>query len=88
MNVDARLQLTMSQRLVMTPMLQQAIKLLQMSRLELVDMVKQELLENPVLDEVEDLSQYQEQSASEESSASDERAAADAHDASLSLIHI
>ena len=61
MNVDARLQLTMSQRLVMTPMLQQAIKLLQMSRLELVDTVKQELLENPVLDEIEDISQYQEQ---------------------------
>lgn len=88
MNVDARLQLTMSQRLVMTPMLQQAIKLLQMSRLELVDMVKQELLENPVLDEVEDLSQYQEQSASEESSASDERAAADAHDASSSELEV
>ena len=54
MNVDARINLNMSQRLVMTPMLQQAIKLLQMSRLELVDMVKQEMLENPVLDEIED----------------------------------
>ena len=54
MNVDARINLNMSQRLVMTPMLQQAIKLLQMSRLELVDMVKQEMLENPVLDEIEE----------------------------------
>lgn len=54
MNVDARLTLNMSQRLVMTPMLQQAIKLLQMSRLELVDLVKQEMLENPVLDELDD----------------------------------
>ncbi len=61
MNVDARLQLTMSQRLVMTPMLQQAIKLLQMSRLELVELVQQELLENPVLDEIEDITQYQDQ---------------------------
>jgi RNA polymerase sigma-54 factor len=58
MNVDARLQLSMSQKLVMTPMLQQAIKLLQMSRLELVDLVKQELLENPVLDEVDEVEQY------------------------------
>lgn len=58
MNVDARLQLTMSQKLVMTPMLQQAIKLLQMSRLELVDLVKQELLENPVLDELDNSEDY------------------------------
>ena len=56
MNVDAsaRINLNLSQRLVMTPMLQQAIKLLQMSRLELVDLVKQEMLENPVLEELED----------------------------------
>ena len=54
MNVDARINLNMSQRLVMTPMLQQAIKLLQMSRIELVDLVKQEMLENPVLDELEE----------------------------------
>lgn len=54
MNVDIQINLSMSQRLVMTPMLQQAIKLLQMSRLELVDLVKQEMLENPVLDEIEE----------------------------------
>lgn len=54
MNVDTRINLNLSQRLVMTPMLQQAIKLLQMSRLELVDLVKQEMLENPVLEELED----------------------------------
>lgn len=54
MNVDARINLNLSQRLVMTPMLQQAIKLLQMSRLELVDLVKQEMLENPVLEELEE----------------------------------
>jgi RNA polymerase sigma-54 factor len=35
----------------MTPQLQQAIKLLQMSRLELVDMVREELMENPVLED-------------------------------------
>jgi RNA polymerase sigma-54 factor len=35
----------------MTPQLQQAIKLLQLSRMELVDLVQQELQENPVLEE-------------------------------------
>ncbi|MCG8553735.1 MAG: RNA polymerase factor sigma-54 [Proteobacteria bacterium] len=44
----------MSQQLVMTPQLQQAIKLLQMSRMELVDMVRGELLENPVLEDHQD----------------------------------
>jgi len=71
MNIEPRLELTLSQRLVMTPMLQQAIKLLQMSRLELVDLMKQELLENPVLDEVEDIEQYlnlQEKSSDETAS--------------------
>ena len=44
-------QLRLSQQLVMTPQLQQAIKLLQLSRLELVSTVQQELEENPVLEE-------------------------------------
>ena len=39
------------QQLVMTPQLQQAIRLLQLSRLELTEIVRQEMLENPVLDE-------------------------------------
>lgn len=50
--MDARLELKLSQKLIMTPQLQQAIKLLQLSRLELVQAVSQELLENPVLEEV------------------------------------
>lgn len=37
----------------MTPQLQQAIKLLQLSRLELVESIQQELLENPFLEEVD-----------------------------------
>lgn len=41
----------LTQQLVMTPQLQQAIKLLQLSRLELQDVVRQELEENPVLEE-------------------------------------
>ena len=49
--MELRQQLKLAQQLVMTPQLQQAIKLLQLSRTELVDMVQQELEENPVLEE-------------------------------------
>ena len=42
----------LAQQLVMTPQLQQAIKLLQLSRLELEEMVLKELQENPALEEV------------------------------------
>lgn len=51
MAIEMRQQMKLSQQLVMTPQLQQAIKLLQLSRLELQDLVRQELEENPVLDE-------------------------------------
>ncbi len=53
MAIELKLQLKMSQQLVMTPQLQQAIKLLQLNRLELVNLVQQEITENPVLEEVE-----------------------------------
>ena len=53
MGLELRQQLKLSQQLVMTPQLQQAIKLLQLSRLELLETVQQELLENPLLDEPE-----------------------------------
>ncbi len=39
-----QLRLAQSQQLVMTPQLQQAIKLLQLSRLELIDMVREEMM--------------------------------------------
>ncbi len=52
-NLKLQLQLKQTQQLVMTPQLQQAIKLLQLSRIELLEMVSSELLENPVLDETE-----------------------------------
>lgn len=48
-----RLDLRLSQKLIMTPQLQQAIKLLQLSRLELQQSLAQHLLENPLLDEVQ-----------------------------------
>ena len=44
--------LRMSQKLVMTPMLQQAIKLLPLARLELAQQIRQEITENPVLEEI------------------------------------
>ncbi len=51
MALEQKLSMKLSQRLVMTPSLQQAIKLLQMSKLELVEEIQQELVENPVLEE-------------------------------------
>lgn len=51
MALQPRLTLRTEQRLVMTVMLQQAISLLPMTRLELQQAVHQELLENPVLEE-------------------------------------
>ncbi len=46
-----RLDMKLSQKLVMTPQLQMAIKLLQLSRLELDEVVTQEMVENPLLEE-------------------------------------
>jgi len=51
MQLDTRLNLKLAQKLVMTPQLQQAIKLLQLSKLELIQSIHQELVENPVLEE-------------------------------------
>jgi len=50
--IELKQSLKLSQSLVMTPQLQQAIKLLQLSQLELVTSVQQELEQNPVLEEV------------------------------------
>ena len=51
MALELKQQLKLSQQLVMTPQLQQAIKLLQLSRMELVDLVREEMVENPVLED-------------------------------------
>jgi RNA polymerase sigma-54 factor len=51
MALELRQNLKLTQQLVMTPQLQQAIKLLQLSRLELLEVVQQELEENPMLEE-------------------------------------
>jgi RNA polymerase sigma-54 factor len=51
MEMGLRAQLRQTQQLRMTPQLQQAIKLLQLSRMELIEAVQQEMNENPVLEE-------------------------------------
>ena len=52
MAIQQKLQARLSQRLILTPSLQQAIKLLPMTTLELMDMLNQEVVENPLLEEV------------------------------------
>ncbi|RYZ64461.1 MAG: RNA polymerase sigma-54 factor, partial [Proteobacteria bacterium] len=52
MALEIKQGLRLSQSLVMTPQLQQAIKLLQLNRMELMEVVNQELVENPVLEEM------------------------------------
>lgn len=55
MAMEMRQELKLSQQLVMTPLLQQAIRLLQLSRMELTELVHEEMLENPILDDELDL---------------------------------
>lgn len=52
MAMGMKMTMKLSQQLRMTPQLQQAIKLLQLSRLELETAVRKELDENPVLEEI------------------------------------
>ncbi len=51
MELGLQQNLTLTQQLVMTPQLQQAIKLLQLSRIELAEMIQQEMEQNPALEE-------------------------------------
>ncbi len=51
MALEIKQSLRLQQQLVMTPQLQQAIKLLQYGRLELLETIQQELTVNPVLEE-------------------------------------
>ena len=55
MAIELRQQLKLTQQLIMTPQLQMAIKLLQLSRLELMDAIRQEMEENPTLEESQDV---------------------------------
>ena len=74
MALEQKLHLKLSQKLIMTPSLQQAIKLLQLSKLELQEVLNQELLENPLLEEsAEDVKA--EETQAEETKAENEQAA-------------
>ncbi|HZY02772.1 MAG TPA: RNA polymerase factor sigma-54 [Anaeromyxobacteraceae bacterium] len=71
MSLELKQHLKMTQQLVMTPQLQQAIKLLQLSRLELVDLIRTELTENPLLEDPGD----EEEGRAEAESPSEQQAA-------------
>ncbi|MCX5800532.1 MAG: RNA polymerase factor sigma-54 [Candidatus Eisenbacteria bacterium] len=66
MELKHSLQLTQKPTLIMTQRLQQALKLLQVPTLELQQILKQELLQNPLLEEVDEEEEVQETSSSEE----------------------
>ena len=69
MALELRQSLKLSQQLVMTPQLQQAIKLLQLSRLELQQAVREELEVNPALEETSE--ETSEETAGEEAPAAE-----------------
>ncbi|MGQ0734299.1 MAG: RNA polymerase factor sigma-54 [Acidobacteriota bacterium] len=68
MAITQKLQTKLAQKLILTPSLQQAIKLLPMSTLELADLLNQEVVENPLLEEVptDDLQAAEPQAAEKE----------------------
>src|SRR5215471_18347185 len=71
MGIAPRLHARLSQKLILTPSLQQAIKLLPMSTLELADLLNQEMVENPLLEEVptEELQPAEQQAQNEKAEA-------------------
>jgi len=71
MDMKIGLHLRQRQQLVMTPKLQQALKLLQMPSIELQQMLKQEIMENPLLEEIEDYEEVVEETEEKESSDGD-----------------
>src|SRR3954451_16888079 len=73
MALEQKLSLRLAQKLVMTPSLQQAIKLLQMTRMELDTLLTQELVENPVLEESSEVTD--EEAPREEAAAPEEKPA-------------
>src|SRR3954447_22048340 len=58
--MSVKLTTNLSQRLVLTPQLRQRIEMLQMTSVELTDLIQQQLLENPILEEVASQDETQE----------------------------
>jgi RNA polymerase sigma-54 factor len=73
MALEQKLHLKLSQKLIMTPSLQQAIKLLQLSKLELQEVLNQELLENPLLEETVEEVKTEEQETKTENEEADKK---------------
>lgn len=67
MALEIKQSLKLAQQLVVTPQLQQAIRLLQLSRLELATLIQKELTENPCLEEEEEESETQRMETADES---------------------
>jgi RNA polymerase sigma-54 factor len=65
MALEQKLSLKLTQKLVMTPSLQQAIKLLQMTRMELDHLLTQELVENPILEDQREIAEGEDGDSSE-----------------------
>ncbi len=78
MVLELRQSLKLAQKLVMTPQLRQAIKLLQLGRLELTDALQAEIEQNPMLEEAPPL---QEQQANPEALSAEEVSSGDAPEA-------
>jgi len=70
MAFELKQNLKLSQQLIMTPQLQQAIKLLQLSRMEMIDVINQEMEENPLLEDMpsEEYDENEREAVSEEGS--------------------
>ena len=69
--LEQRLNLKPTQKQVLTPSLVQMVSVLALNKLELAEMISQELMENPVLEEVTEISESSEDSAAKEERASD-----------------
>src|SRR5580765_7744179 len=74
MEMKPSLNLSLRPALIMTPRLQQALKLLQVPTLELQQILKQEIMQNPLLEEVDELTDQEdlEKEASPEEAANQE----------------
>jgi RNA polymerase sigma-54 factor len=80
MELKFGLHLQQRQQLVMTPKLQQALKLLQMPAIELQQMLKQEMIENPLLEEADEMEDYQEETQEETEDETDPESKVDGDD--------